>query len=185
MIPEVLRDAESRMAKAVEATQRELATLRTGRANPALVEHLRVEYYGQPTPLMQLATITVPEARLLTIQPWDRGAMAAIEKAIRTSDLGLNPSNDGTLIRLNIPTLTEERRREMVKLVHKRTEEGRVAVRNVRRDALEHLRGLLKEKLVSEDDERRAAEQLQRVTDRYIAEVEKLGMAKEGEVLEV
>ena len=185
MIEETLADAEQRMGKAVEALRRELATIRTGRASPGLVEQLRVDYYGTPTPLKQLASISVPEARLLTIQPWDKGTMDAIEKAIQRSDLGLNPSNDGTLIRLVIPPLTEERRKELARVVHKKVEEGRVAVRNVRRDAHEMLRDLLREKGISEDEEHRAQEQLQKVTDRFIAEADRVGQDKERELLEV
>ena len=185
MIGETLADAEDRMAKAVEALRRELATVRTGRANPALVEHLKVDYYGTPTPLKQLASVMVPEARLLTIQPWDKGSFTAIEKAIQKSDLGLNPTNDGSLIRLAIPQLTEERRRELVRVVHKKVEEGRVAVRNVRRDAHSMLRELLHEKEISEDQEHNAQEELQKVTDRFIAEADRVGQEKEQELLEV
>lgn len=185
MIGETLADAEQRMTKAIEALRRELATIRTGRASPGLVEHLRVDYYGTPTPLKQLATISVPEARLLTIQPWDKGALGAIEKAIQKSDLGLNPSNDGSLIRLVIPQLTEDRRKDLVKLVHKKVEEGRVAIRNVRRDAHELLRDLLREKEISEDEEHRAQEQLQKITDRFIHQADEVGKEKEQELLEV
>ena len=185
MIDETLSDAEQRMGKAIEALRRELATIRTGRASPGLVEHLRVEYYGTSTPLNQLASITVPEARLLAIQPWDKGALSAIEKAIQKSDLGLNPNNDGAIIRLPIPQLTEERRRELVKVVHKKVEDGRVAVRNVRRDAHEMLRDLQREKEISEDEEHRAQEQLQKVTDRFIAQADEVGKEKEQELLEV
>ena len=185
MIDEAMADAEERMAKAVEALRRELATIRTGRASPALVEHLRVDYYGTPTPLKQLASVTVPEARLLTIQPWDKGSLGAIEKAIQRSDLGLNPSNDGAIIRLAIPQLTEERRRELVRVVHKKVEDGRVAIRNVRRDDHELLRDLLREKEISEDEEHRAQEQLQKITDRFVAAAEEVGREKERELLEI
>lgn len=185
MVDDILKDARTRMQKAAEALQRELATLRTGRASPALVEHLKVDYYGAPTPLKQLATIAVPEARLITIQPYDRSSIGAIEKAIQKSDLGLNPATDGTVIRLVLPQLTEERRRELVKVVHKKVEEGRVAVRNVRRDALEHLRKAMKDKEISEDEERRAQEQLQKTTDQFIGEVDRIGQEKERELLEV
>jgi ribosome recycling factor len=185
MIDDTLADAEQRMGKAVEALSRELATIRTGRARPALVEHLRVDYYGTPTPLNQLATIAAPEPRLLTIQPWDRSSLGPIERAIQMSDLGLNPTNDGAIIRLAIPQLTEERRRDLVKLVHRRVEDGRVAVRNVRRDCLEELRRLQREKEVSEDEERRAQEQLQKLTDRFVADAEQTGVEKEQELLEV
>jgi len=185
MIDETLQDAEQRMGKAVEALRRELATVRTGRASPALIEHLRIDYYGTPTPLNQLATIAVPDARLLTIQPWDKNALGPIEKSIQKSDLGLNPSNDGNIIRLAIPPLTEDRRKDMVKTVHKKVEDGRVSIRNVRRDAHEMLRELLREKEISEDEEHRAQEQLQKVTDRFIAEAEQVGQEKERELLEV
>ncbi len=185
MVEQILKDARIRMQKAADALQRELATLRTGRATPALVEHLKVDYYGAPTPLHQLATITVPEARLITIQPYDRNCVSAIEKAIQKSDLGLTPSTDGTVIRLVLPQLTEDRRRELAKIVHKKVEEARVAVRNVRRDALEHLRKAMKEKQISEDEERRAQDQLQKTTDQMIAEVDRIGQAKERELLEV
>ena len=185
MIDETIGDADQRMGKAVEALQRELATIRTGRANPGLVEHLRVDYYGTPTPLQQLATVMAPEARLLTIQPYDKGSLGTIEKAIQKSDLGLNPSNDGAIIRLVIPQLTEERRRELVRIVHKKVEDGRVAIRNVRRDAHEMLRDLQREKEISEDDEHRAQDQLQKVTDRFVGEADTVGEEKEEELLEV
>ena len=185
MIDETIGDADQRMGKAVEALQRELATIRTGRANPGLVEHLRVDYYGTPTPLQQLATVMAPEARLLTIQPYDKGSLGTIEKAIQKSDLGLNPSNDGAIIRLVIPQLTEERRRELVRIVHKKVEDGRVAIRNVRRDAHEMLRDLQREKEISEDDEHRAQDQLQKVTDRFVGEADTVGKEKEEELLEV
>jgi ribosome recycling factor len=185
MIQETQKDAEDRMAKAIEALRRELATIRTGRANPSLVDHLKVDYYGTPTPLKQLATVSVPEARLLTIQPWDKGSLGAIEKAIQKSDLGLTPNNDGSIIRLAIPQLTEDRRKELVKLVHKKVEEGRVAIRNIRRDAHSMLRELLHAKDISEDQERNAQEDLQKVTDRFIADADTVGQEKEQELLEV
>jgi ribosome recycling factor len=185
IIKETISDAEERMGKAIEALRRELSTIRTGRANPALVEHIRVDYYGTPTPLKQLATVMVPEARLLTIQPWDKGSLGAIEKAIQKSDLGLNPSSDGAVIRLIIPQLTEDRRKELVRMVHKKLEEGRVAIRNVRRDAHEMLRDFRHDKEISEDQEFNAQEELQKVTDRFITEADKLGVEKEKELLEV
>ncbi len=185
IVKETLADGEERMAKAIEALRRELATIRTGRANPALVEHIRVDYYGAPTPLKQLASVTVPEARLLTIQPWDKTSLGAIEKAIQKSDLGLNPNNDGSIIRLVIPQLTEDRRKELVKVVHKKVEEGRVAIRNIRRDAHEMLRDFRKEKEISEDQEFNAQEDLQKITDRFIADADKIGQEKEQELLEV
>lgn len=185
MIEETHADAEQRMGKAVDALKRELATVRTGRANPVLLEHLRVDYYGTPTPLQQLATVMVPEARMLTIQPWDKGSMEAIEKAIQRSDLGLTPSNDGTIIRLVIPQLTEDRRKDMVRIVHKKIEDGRIAIRNVRRDAHEMLRDLQREKEISEDDEKRAQEQLQKITDHFVSRADGIGSEKEQELLEV
>ena len=185
MIDDVFNQSQDRMTKAVEALRRELATIRTGRAHPGLVEHLRVDYYGVPTPLNQLATIAVSDPRLLTIQPWDRQAMGAIEKAILKSDLSLTPTNDGTLIRLSIPQLTEERRRELAKVVHKKVEEARVEVRNFRRDAHDELRRLQKEKLISEDDQYRGQEKLQKLTDEFVHQVERLGEEKEAELLAV
>ena len=185
MIDDVLADAKDRMGKAVEALRKELATIRTGRAHPGLIEHLRVDYYGAPTPLNQLATINVPEPRLLTIQPWDQQSLGAIEKAILKSDLGLNPSNDGNIIRLAIPQLTEERRKELAKVVRKKVEEGRVAVRNVRRDRHDELRRLQREKEISEDAQYLAQEGLQKLTDGFIQEVERVGEEKETELLAV
>lgn len=185
MIPELLKETEGKMRKACEALRKELAGLRTGRASPALVDHLQVDYYGALTPLNRLANISVPEPRLLVVQPWESQLLVAIEKAILKSDLGLNPSNDGRVIRLSIPQLTDERRRELVRLVRKKIEEGRVAIRNLRRDVLEELRVAEKEKLISEDEGKRAAESLQKLTDRFITEVDAIGEAKEAEVLEV
>lgn len=185
MIDDVLADAKDRMGKAVEALRKELATIRTGRAHPGLIEHLRVDYYGAPTPLNQLATINVPEPRLLTIQPWDQQSLGTIEKAILKSDLGLNPSNDGTIIRLVIPQLTEERRKELAKVVRKKVEEGRVAVRNVRRDRHDELRRLQREKEISEDAQYLAQEELQKLTDEFIKEIERAGEEKEAELLAV
>jgi ribosome recycling factor len=185
MIDDVLADAKDRMGKAVEALRKELATIRTGRAHPGLIEHLRVDYYGAPTPLNQLATIGVPEPRLLTIQPWDRQSLGAIEKAIHKADLGLNPINDGNIIRLAIPQLTEERRKELVKVVRKKVEEGRVAVRNVRRDRHDELRRLQREKDISEDAQYGAQEELQKLTDGFIEEIERVGEEKEAELLAV
>ncbi len=185
MIDDTLRDAEHRMQSAVGALDRDLDTVRTGRARPALVEGLKVEYYGTPTPLNQLATINAPEPRLITIQPWDKTQLGTIEKAIQKSDLGLTPTNDGNIIRLVIPPLNEDRRKELVKVVHKKVEDARVAVRNVRRDSLDHLRKLQHDKTISDDDERRAQERLQKITDKYVAEVDKHGHTKEQELLEV
>ncbi|HEY56954.1 MAG TPA: ribosome recycling factor [Anaerolineae bacterium] len=184
MIKEVLQDAEHRMQGAVRVLEDELRGIRTGRANPALVERLEVEYYGVPTPLMQIATITVPEPRQLLIKPFDPSSLKAIEKAIRNSDLGLTPNNDGHSIRLILPPLTEERRRELVKVVHRRVEEARVAIRNVRRDAIKDLRELEGEKMISEDERKRAEQKVQDLTDKYIEEANQLSEIKEREILE-
>jgi ribosome recycling factor len=185
MVPEVLQEAETKMSKSVEHLKADLHTLRTGRASPSLVERLQVEYYGTPTPLIQLANIHAPEARLLVIQPYDKSAFGAIEKAILKSDLGLNPTNDGKVIRLAIPALTEERRREMVKVARKRVEDGKVALRNVRREAHKDLDELESEKMITADDLTRGNDQLQKLTDRFILEADRLGQAKEAEILEV
>ncbi len=185
MIEDVLSDASSRMGKTIETLKRDLATVRTGRATPALVDSIKVEYYGTPTPLKQIATISAPEARLLVIQPWDNSTIGEIKKAIQRSELGLNPSSDGNLIRLSIPPLSEERRKELVKVVHKKAEDGRVALRNIRRDALEMLRELEREKDISQDEQKRAQERLQEITDKFIAEAGKAAEAKEAELLEI
>jgi ribosome recycling factor len=185
MIADVLSDADSRMAKAIEALQHHLATVRTGRASPSLVDRIVVEYYGSPTPLNQMANISVPESRLLVIQPYDKGVIGAIEKAIQKSDLGLNPNNDGQVIRIGIPALTEERRKQLVKLVHQYVEEGKVAIRNVRRDAQGDVKSLLGEKMISEDDETRGHKQIDELTKKYTDEMDRIGKSKEHEVLEV
>jgi ribosome recycling factor len=185
MLKDVINDAEERMEKTVEALQLELRTLRTGRASPALVERLHVDYYGVPTPLNQLAGISVPEPRMLMIRPWDRSSMGLIEKAILKSDLGLTPNNDGQVIRLVIPQLTEERRRDLSRVVARRVEEARVACRNIRRDAIELLRDLEKEKLISEDELYEGRDQMQKVTDEFIKQVDEIGKAKEAEIMEV
>jgi ribosome recycling factor len=185
MVKDALAEAESRMRGAVRSLEDDLATVRTGRASPALVERLLVEYYGTPTPLMQLATISAPEPRLLTIRPFDPSSLKNIERAILTSDLGLTPNNDGKLIRLNIPPLTEERRHDLVRVVRSRAEEGRVAVRNVRRDVLNDLREFEREKIISEDELKRGESDLQKVTDRYIGKINEVGERKETEVLEI
>jgi ribosome recycling factor len=184
MINDLLKDTEDRMNKAVDALRDALMTIRTGRASPALVERLPVEYYGTPTPLNQLATISIPEPRLLTIRPWDPGALADIERAILKSELGLPPSNDGKIIRLTIPRLTEERRQELVKIVGKRVEEGKVAIRNIRRDAIEDLRELQTEKLISEDEFYRTKDDIQELTDQFVAKMDEIGRDKEQEILE-
>jgi len=185
MIDELLSDAKDRMEKTVESTRGEFATVRTGRATPHLLDRINVDYYGAMTPLNQLANVAASEARLLTVTPYDKGAIGLIEKAIQESDVGLTPSNDGSVIRLQIPDLTEERRKEMVKVVHGVAEDGRVAVRNVRRDVMADLRELKKEGEVGEDDERRGEEALQKQTDAAIAEIDSVLKGKEEEILEV
>ena len=185
MTSEDLTAAEHKMVRAVEAMERDFAGLRTGRASTALVERLHVEYYGTPTPLNQLASISVPEPHQIVIQPWDRGVLGAIEKAIMKSDIGLMPNVDGTVVRLNIPTLTEERRRDIVKNVHKRMEEARVEVRNLRREAADALKKEERDGTLGADEARRQQEQLQRITDRVIGDIDRLGGIKEQEVLEV
>lgn len=185
MVDDLFGDADRRMQKAIEVLKQDLAAIRTGRASAALVDRITVDYYGTPTPVNQVATISVPEARLLVIQPWDRKMLVDIEKAIQKSDLGINPSNDGQVIRLAIPALNEERRRDMVKNVHKKLDEHKVAIRNIRRDAHDKLRDREKKKEISEDELKRSTERLQKLTDRFIEEMEKIGKAKELEILEV
>src|SRR3954466_6061256 len=185
LIDELLADARERMAKSVDATQGEFNSVRTGRASPSLLDRIQVDYYGSPTPLRQLATIHAPEAQLLTVHPYDKSSIKAIEKSIRDSDLGLNPSNDGNLIRLSIPPLTEERRKELVKVAHHIAEDGRVKIRNVRRDVMQDLRELRKEGEVGEDEERRAEAELQKITDERITELDNHLKHKEAEILEV
>ncbi len=185
MIDELLQDAREHMDKSVDATRHKFASVRTGRASPALLDRIHVDYYGAPTPLRQLATINAPEARLLTVQPYDKSSIKAIERAIRESDIGLNPSNDGQLIRLTIPELTEERRRDLVKVVRSLAEEGRVALRNIRRDVMHDLRELRDSGDAGADDEHRAEEALQRLTDEKVKELDGILKAKEAEILEV
>jgi len=185
LIKELLRETETRMQKSIEVTRHDLAGIRTGRANPGLVEKVEVEYYGSRLPLTQVATVTAPEPRLLVIAPWDKQVIPAIERAILKSDLGLNPASDGNVIRLPVPQLTEETRRNLIKLVHKRIEEGKVAVRNIRREAIEHLRAFKKDGEVAEDDEKRTEDQVQKQTDRCIHDLDQLQKAKEAELLEV
>ena len=180
-----LTQTEERMAKSLEALRKDLNSVRTGRASPALVEGLLVEYYGSDTPLNQLATISVPEPRVLMIQPWDSQSLGGVEKSILKSGLNLVPNNDGTVIRINIPMLTEERRMELVRLVGQKIENGHVSVRNVRRDSLGLFRGLEKSKSLSKDDSKRAQDQLQQLTDKYIGLMDNLGGEKEAEVMEV
>jgi ribosome recycling factor len=185
MSTEILADAERKMGRAVEAMERDFQTLRTGRASTSLVERLLVDYYGTQTPLNQLASISVPEPHQIVIQPWDRGVLGAIEKAIQKSDIGLMPNVDGTVVRLNIPPLTEERRKDIVRSVHKRMEEARVEVRNLRRDANDSLKKEERDGTLGTDESHRQLDQLQKITDRLIADVDRLGGAKELEVMEV
>src|SRR5438874_6145516 len=185
MINDVLKDTESRMKGAIHALEEDLGTIRTGRASPTLVEKLMVPYYGNPTPLYQMATINVPEAQLITIKPFDKTSLRDIEKAIQASELGLNPNNDGTLIRLSLPLLTQERRKELVKHVHHRLEEAKVALRNIRRGAIDDIREFEKESLISEDDARRGQEDMQKLTDKYTELVESTGKRKEQEIMAV
>ena len=185
MAVDVFADVEHRMKSAVESLQRELNTVRTGRSSPSLVERLAVDYYGTPTPMQQLATIHAADASTLTIQPYDKHAMGDIEKAIQKSDLGLNPTNDGIVIRLTLPPLTEERRRDLVKVVHKKVDEAKVAVRNCLRDGHDTLRDQEKAKEITTDDLKRGTDRLQKLTDRYIAELDKVGQAKEQEIMSV
>jgi ribosome recycling factor len=185
MIDDLISDATRRMDKTIEATQQEFNGVRTGRASAALLDHVSIDYYGQPTPLKQLATINVPEPRLLTIQPFDPSSMKSIEKAIMESDLGLNPSNDGKVIRLPIPQLTEDRRKELVKVVHRYAEDGRVAVRNIRRDAIHHLKDMVDNGDVGADEEHRAEDRVQKITDEHVHRIDELLKRKEAEILEV
>lgn len=185
MTKQIVKDAEERMKKSMEAFRHELAGMKAGRATPALLEKLRVDYYGTPTPISQVANIDVPDSRTLTIKPWDRSMLKAIEKTILTSDLGLNPNNDGVLIRLSIPPMTEDRRKELVKVVHKRTEEERVAIRNIRRDANDLVKKAEKEKTASEDESKRAQDEVQKLTDKFIKDVDQIMAAKEKEIMEV
>jgi ribosome recycling factor len=185
VIEDVLKDADERMKKAIEALKRDMHSIRTGRATPALVERVMVEYYGTPTPLNQLAQINAPEPRLLVVQPYDKSSMSAIEKALQKSEQGFNPSNDGRLIRIPIPALTEERRREMVKSLRHKVEEGRVAIRNIRRDVMHDLKEMETEKMISEDEHKRANDRLDDLVHKHIREAEIVGQAKEDEVMEV
>src|SRR5580692_10689162 len=185
MIDELLQDARERMVKSAESAQHEFSTVRTGRASPALLDRIVVDYYGAMTPLNQLATISAPEARLLSVQPYDKSSIKLIEKAINESDVGLNPSNDGNLVRLVVPELTEERRHEMVKVLRNLAEEGRVAIRNVRRDTMQHLRELKSAGEASSDDEHRAEVELQKLTDSRIGDLDSLVKGKEEEILAV
>ncbi len=181
----VLLDAEERMTKAVGNMDRDFAKLRTGRASSSLVDDIKVDYYGTPTPINQVASVAVPDSRSVTIQPWDKGAFAPIEKAILKSDLGLTPINDGKIIRISIPPLTEERRKDLVKVSRKYNEDAKIAVRNVRRDANEQLKKLEKDKAISEDDLKKATDDVQKLTDKYVAEADKKCQAKEKEIMDI
>lgn len=185
MTEKMLKNADSKMKKAIEALTKELASIRTGRASPALVEHIKVDYHGVMTPLIQLASISVPEPRSIAIHPWDRTIINSIDKAILKSDLGLNPVNDGNNIRISIPLLTEERRKDLIKIVHKRLEESRISIRNMRRETIDELKAAEKNKEISQDQNTRASDQLQKLTDSYIESINKIGKDKETEILEV
>lgn len=184
-VEEVLEDAGGRMEKSVGALERELGSVRTGRASPRLVENLLVDYYGVPTPMNQIASITAPEARLLTIQPWDKSALKEVEKTIMRSDLGLMPNSDGSVVRISIPPLTEERRRDLARVVGRKVEDGRVSVRNIRRSGVESLRTMERNKELSEDESRRAQGEVQELTNLYIGKMDDMEKAKEAEVMEV
>lgn len=185
MINDVLQDADSRMHSTLSVLEDDLAGMRTGRASTGLVEKLMVEYYGNPTPLFQLASISIPEPQTISIRPFDKGTISIIEKAIRDSDIGLMPNNDGTNVRLNIPPLTQERRKELVKRVGKRLEESRVAVRNIRRSAMDMLKELEKEKMISEDEQHQAQDKVQELTNKYVDKIEEIGKRKEHEIMEI
>lgn len=185
MIKEVLRDAKERMEKTLDKTQSELGKVRTGRANPSLLDVVRVNYYGSTVPLKQVANIGVPEPRLITIQPWDRNLLNEIEKAIMKADLGITPNNNGHIIRLPIPSLTEESRKDLVRLIHQLGEEGRIAVRNIRRDGIDHLKKAQREHTISEDEEYNGGIDLQELTDEYIEKIDELISSKESEIMEV
>ncbi len=185
MIEDIKKDSAERMAKSVATLKQDLTKLRTGRAHTSLLDHITVSYYGSEVPLNQVANVSAVDARTLSVTPWEKNLVQAVEKAILTSDLGLNPSTAGTVIRIPLPPLNEERRRELIRVVRHEGEGARVAVRNIRRDAIAHLKELVKEKMVSEDQERRAEEEIQKLTDRHVAEVDKLLEAKEAELLEI
>ena len=185
MIEDVKQEATQRMGRSIEALKDELRKLRTGRAHVGLLEHITVEYYGAKVPINQVATVSVEDARTLTVSPWEKNMVQAIEKAIMTSDLGLNPASAGTVIRVPLPPLTEERRKDMIRLVRQEAESGRVAIRNIRRDALGDLKELLKEKMIGADEERRGHEEIQAITDRHIAEVDRVLAEKENDLMEI
>ena len=182
---ETIANAEIKMKKSIEAIQKELVTIRTGHASPSLIEHLRIEYAGAVLPLIQLASISAPQANLLVVQPWDKASMSSIEKSIQKSELGLNPINDGRIIRITIPSLNEERRQELLKIVHRRIEEGKIALRNIRRDAQDELKNQEKDKEISQDEHKLLQNQLQKITDLYTVNMEQLGKDKEKEVMAV
>jgi ribosome recycling factor len=185
MTEQILKNADSRMKKSIDALNKELAGIRTGRASPALVEHIKVDYHGTVTPLIQLASISIPEPKTIAIHPWDRSIINSIDKAILKSELGLNPTNDGTNIRITIPALTEERRKDLIKIVHKRLEEARIAIRNIRRETVDELKLAEKNKEISQDQNTRASDQLQKLTDRFVDNINKIGKDKESEIFEV
>ncbi|MDR2573450.1 MAG: ribosome recycling factor [Desulfovibrio sp.] len=184
-VESTLLDAEERMEKAMAVLMRDFSKLRTGRASTALVEDIKADYYGTPTPIGQMASIAVPDSRTITIQPWDKGGLAAVEKALLKSDLGLTPVNDGKIVRIVMPPLTEERRKELVKVARKYSEESRIAVRNVRRDANENLKKFEKDKQITEDELKKGAEDVQKLTDRFVADVDKKCVAKEKEIMDI
>jgi ribosome recycling factor len=185
MIADIKKTAEQKMAKSVEALKHDLQKVRTGRAHTGLLDHLHIDYYGAPMPINQCANVTLADARTIAVQPWEKKMVPAIEKAIRDSDLGLNPATSGDVIRVPMPALTEERRRDLIKVVRHEAEDARIAVRNIRRDAIEHLRKLLKEHAVAEDDERHAQADVQKLTDRFIAEIDKVLAAKEADLMAI
>ncbi|MBO8159382.1 ribosome recycling factor [Thermosyntropha sp.] len=185
MIKNIINDAEERMKKAIDHLKQDLASLRAGRANPAMLDKVMVDYYGTPTPINQLANITVPEARLLVVQPWDKSCIPEIEKAILKSDLGVNPTNDGNVIRVAIPQLTEERRKELVKVAKKRAEDAKVAVRNIRREANDTIKATEKDKVISEDEAKKAIDEVQKLTDKYVKEIDVIFQTKEKDIMEV
>ena len=185
MIKDILDDASSRMAQSVEHLRLELQKLRTGRAHTSLLDHLKVEYYGSEVPISQAAQVSVTDARTLSVQPWEKNMVAVIEKAILESDLGLNPNTAGNIIRINLPALTEERRRELTRVVHSEGENAKVAIRNVRRDAIHHIKDLLKDKEITEDDERRAEGEVQQLTDKFVEKVDELVKVKDEELMEI
>lgn len=185
LVKEIIKEAENNMSKTIEVVKKEFASMRAGRATPALLDKIMVNYYGTPTPVNQLANITVPEARLLVIQPWDKSAMSEIERAIMKSDLGITPANDGTVIRLAVPQLTQERRMDLMKVIKKKAEEGRVAIRNVRRDTNDHLKAAQKDGKVSEDELKRHQDEVQKLTDRMIKNIDSILTTKEQEIMQV